>query len=191
MDSKEAIIQATVELIEEKGEGLKEITVREICKRAGVGLGLVNYHFGNKDKLIEQCVERIINGTVERFQDIREKTEGLAPFEKLEYLGNMTLDFLFGHDIVAGISVLTDMRTPKEGDNTHRTYAAYLPLVAACRPDFDEATVKRKTFCLISVMQQLFLRREAVSRTLGVDLGKKENRRALHTQILRDILEVQ
>ena len=191
MDSKEAIIQATVELIEEKGEGLKEITVREICKRAGVGLGLVNYHFGNKDKLIEQCVERIINGTVERFQDIREKTEGLAPFEKLEYLGNMTLDFLFGHDIVAGISVLTDMRTPKEGDNTHRTYAAYLPLVAACRPDFDEATVKRKTFCLIAVMQQLFLRREAVSRTLGVDLGKKETRRALHTQILHDILEVQ
>lgn len=191
MDSKEAIIRATVELIEEKGEGLKEITVREICKRAGVGLGLVNYHFGNKDKLIEQCVERIINGTVERFRDIREKTEGLAPFEKLEHLGNMTLDFLFGHDIVAGISVLTDMRTPKEGDNTHRTYAAYLPLVAACRPDWDEATVKRKTFCLISVMQQLFLRREAVSRTLGVDLGKKEARRALHAQILRDILEVQ
>lgn len=83
------------------------------------------------------------------------------------------------------------MRTPKEGDNTHRTYAAYLPLVAACRPDWDEATVKRKTFCLISVMQQLFLRREAVSRTLGVDLGKKEARRALHAQILRDILEVQ
>ena len=48
MDNKEAIIQATIKLIEEKGEHLEEVTVREICKRAGVGLGLVNYHFGNK-----------------------------------------------------------------------------------------------------------------------------------------------
>lgn len=79
MDNKEAIIQATIKLIEEKGEHLEEVTVREICKRAGVGLGLVNYHFGNKDKLIEQCIERMINGTVEHFQNIREKTDGFTP----------------------------------------------------------------------------------------------------------------
>ena len=53
MDNKEAIIQATIKLIEEKGEHLEEVTVREICKREGVGLGLVNYNFGNKDNMIE------------------------------------------------------------------------------------------------------------------------------------------
>ena len=36
MDNKEAIIQATIKLIEEKGEHLEEVTVREICKKAGV-----------------------------------------------------------------------------------------------------------------------------------------------------------
>lgn len=190
MDSKEAIIRATIELIEENGEHLEEITVREICKRADVGLGLVNYHFENKAKLIEQCVERIINGIIEQFQNIREKTEGLAPFEKLEYLGNMTLDFLFEHHAVSRISVLTDMQMPKGNDNTHRTYAAYLPLVAACRPDWDESAVKRKTFCLIAVMQQMFLRHEAISQVLGVDLSKRENRMTFHAQVLHDILEV-
>jgi len=190
MDSKEAIIQAAMDLIEEKGENLNEITVRDICKRAGVGLGLLNYHFGNKDKLIEQCVERIINGIVEQFQQIQEETESLAPFEKLEQLGCMTLDFLFAHSAVSRISVLTDMRTPKETDNTHRTYAAYLPLLAACRPDWDESTVKRKTFCLITLMQQMFLRQKSLSRTLGIDLGKKENRQTFHAQVLHDILEV-
>ena len=190
MDNKEAIIQETIKLIEEKGERLDEITVREICKRASVGLGLVNYHFGNKEKLIEQCIERMINGTVTRFQNIREKTDSFTPFEKLEYLGNMTLDFLFEHYAVSKISVLTDMKNPKPNDNTHRTYAAYLPLVAACRPDWDESTVKRKTFCLISVMQQTFLRYETTSTILDIDLSKKENRKAWHTQILHDILEV-
>lgn len=118
MDNKEAIIQATIALLRENGENLEAITVREICKSADVGLGLVNYHFGNKDNLIELCVERIINGIVENFQSIREKTKDLPPFEKLEYLGNMTLDFLFEHYAVSKISVLTDMKNPKPNDNT-------------------------------------------------------------------------
>ena len=134
---------------------------------------------------VERCV-----GTVEHFQNIREKTDGFTPFEKLKCLGNMTLDFLFEHYAISKISVLTDMQSPKENDNTYRTYAAYLPLVAACRPDWDESTVKRKTFCLISVMQQTFLRYETTSTILDIDLSKKENRKAWHTQILHDILEV-
>ncbi|MGN0172461.1 MAG: TetR/AcrR family transcriptional regulator [Acutalibacteraceae bacterium] len=190
MDNKEAMIQATVALIEEKGERLDEITVREICKRAGVGLGLVNYHFKSKEALIELCVERIINGIVERFQAIGETTQGLTPLEKLDALGSMTFTFLFEHDAVSKVSIIGDMRAPKANDNTGRTYAAYLPLVAACRPDWDEDTVKQKTFCLIAVMQQAFLRRDAVWQTLGVDLTNEEERRAFHKQILHNILEV-
>ncbi len=190
MDNKEAIIQATITLIEEKGEHLEEITVRDICKNAGVGLGLVNYHFGSKEKLIEICVERIINGIVERFQNMQEETEALSSFERLEYLGNMTLDFLFEHSAVSRISVLTDMQTPKANDNTYRTYAAYLPLVTACRPDLDESAINRKTLYLITIMQQMFLRYETMSQILGIDLSKRENRKIFHAQVLHDILEV-
>ena len=189
MDSREAIIKATIDLINEKGESINDITVREICRRAGVGLGLVNYHFGNKDRLIEACVERMVNGVVENFCSIQENTSGLTPFEKLEYLGNMTLSFLFDHYALSRISILADMSSPKQDDNTHRTWRAYLPLVSACRPDWDEAEVRRRTFCLITVMQQAFLRHEEILRTQGVDLTCEQERRAYHLQILRDILE--
>lgn len=189
MDSRERIVQAAMELIQEKGEQVESITVREICKRADVGLGLVNYYFGSKEKLMEVCVERLINGIVARFREIREETKEASPFEKLLFLGNMTFEFLFSHAAVSRISVLTDIQTPKAGDNTHRTYESYLPLVAACRPDWDENTVKRKTLCLITTMQQAFLRQEVVSQMLGLDLTKPENRRAFHEQLLHDILE--
>lgn len=190
MDNKEKIIQSTIKIIEENGEHLEEVTVRKICKRAGVGLGLVNYHFKNKDNLIEICVERMINDVVDNFQQIREKTEEYTPFEKLEYLGNMTLDFLFEHYAISKMSILADMRMPKDNDNTNRTFSAYLPLVAACCPDLDEQSVRRKTFCLITVMQQMFLRNDTVSKLMDIDLTKKENRKLWHTQILHDILEV-
>lgn len=188
MDNKECIIRATVSLINEKGDDIDEITVRDICKRAGVGLGLVNYYFESKDKLIETCVERIINGIVEKFAEIREKTENNAPRDKLDRLGNMTLTFLFEHYAVSRISILTDMRSPGKDDNTMRTYRAYLPLVAECRPDWCEAKVARMTHCLITSMQQAFLRHEAILLTQGVDLKNADERKAYHTRMLRDIL---
>lgn len=190
MDSREAIIQTTIALIEERGERLNTITVREISGSAGVGLGLVNYYFENKDKLIAVCVERIVNGIVDRFTAIREQTDGLSPVEKLERLGNMTLDFLFEHRAVSKISMLTDMQSPAENDNTQKTYSAYLPLVSACRPDWDEEKVKRKTFCLITAMQQAFLRSDVILNSQGVDLRNKTERRRFHRQILQDVLEL-
>lgn len=191
MDNKEAIIQATIELLQEKGERLQEITVREICKRANVGLGLLNYHFENKDKLIELCVERMVNGIVDNFQRIQERTEGLVPMEKLLYLGNMTLTFLFTHAAVSRISILTDMKAPKEDDNTHKTYAAYLPLVSACRPEWDKETLERRTFCLIAGMQHAFLRHKVILQTQGIDLTNADERKAFHDKMLLDILEKQ
>ncbi len=74
MDAKEAIIQAAIDLINEKGEDMNTITVREICRKANVGLGLVNYHFGNKDRLIELCVEHMVSDIVDIFRSIQEKT---------------------------------------------------------------------------------------------------------------------
>lgn len=190
MDNKEAIIQATINLINQKGESLEDITVREICKEADVGLGLVNYHFGNKDKLIEICIERIVNGIVDEFQSIQEKIKNVTPIEKLDYLGNLTFTFLFNHYAVSRASILADMRTPKENDNTHRTYLAYLPLMSACRPDWDKATLESKTFGLITVMQQAFLRHKVICELYGIDLTKQKEREIFHSKILHDILEV-
>ncbi|MCI9405257.1 MAG: hypothetical protein HFJ21_03555 [Clostridia bacterium] len=77
------------------------------------------------------------------------------------------------HRAVSRISILSDMQSPKPDDNTQRTYSAYLPLVAACRPDWDEDRVKRVTHCLIASMQQSFLRSGAISDALGADIKDK------------------
>ncbi len=46
---KEKIIHATIELIKKHGD-ISKITVRDIAANAGVGIGLINYHFQTKDE---------------------------------------------------------------------------------------------------------------------------------------------
>lgn len=189
MENREKIIQAATALMEKNGGNPEKVTVREISRDAGVGIGLINYYFGSKEQLIEVCVERIIHNMVEKFGKIQETCRELSPFARLEYCGDITMEFLFSHSALSRISVLTDMTSPKESDNTHRTFSAFLPLVAACKPEWDESRVKRKTLILITTMQQTFLRHEVISQMLGIDLHNREVRKAYHRQILMDILE--
>ena len=55
--TKEKILRAASRLFSENG--LDGVTVREICRAAKVNIALVNYHFGSKEGLYRECVERI------------------------------------------------------------------------------------------------------------------------------------
>lgn len=189
MDHREVIIQKTIDLIRSRNGQIETITVRDITKNASIGLGLVNYHFGSKDALMELCVERIVNEIVQAFETLRTEADELSPRQKLQRLGMMTFTFLFDHEAVSRTSILSEMKTPKADDNTHRTWKAFLPLVAACRPDWDPQTLERKTFELITVMQQAFLRHEAILQESGLDLKDLPQRNQFHDQVLSDILE--
>ena len=46
---KNHIIEVTTKLIEKHNGSIKDITARMIAAKAGVGLGLINYHFGSKE----------------------------------------------------------------------------------------------------------------------------------------------
>jgi AcrR family transcriptional regulator len=48
---REQIINATIELIEEKG--LSQVTVRAIARAARVNIAAINYYFGSKEKLLD------------------------------------------------------------------------------------------------------------------------------------------
>lgn len=190
MNSKELIIKTTISLISENKDDIDKITMREISKEAGVGLGLINYHFENKDKLIEVCVEKIVNSIIEKFHTFVEITKDCTPFEKLNYLGNLTFTFLFENEAISKISMLSDMKCAKETDNTHRTIEAYIPLIKECRPDWNFEKVQQASFNLISAMQLAFLRHEIIFKIQGINLKDQNQRKKFHTKILKSILEI-
>ena len=58
-DPKERILEATIALLGETPDP-EAITVRQIAGRAEVGTGLINYHFGSKEALLNEALGRLM-----------------------------------------------------------------------------------------------------------------------------------
>lgn len=105
---KNRIIEATTELIEQYNGSIKDITARMIAAKAGVGLGLINYHFGSKEKLITECVQRIIGKVVTEFHMTKQYE---TDKERLTTCATYVFNFLFETRNWSDITDITEYPT--------------------------------------------------------------------------------
>ena len=64
LNAKEKIIDFTINLIKKYQGNLEKVTIREIASLGNWNVGLINFHFKNKENLIKICVNKIIEGVV-------------------------------------------------------------------------------------------------------------------------------
>jgi len=82
-DLRRKIIDTAKEMLGETSDVAK-ITVRLIAQRAGVGVGLINYHFKSKDNLMSIAIEETMERTITNFMG--DDKPGIAPDVKLRTL---------------------------------------------------------------------------------------------------------
>jgi len=63
ISTREAILLATVDCIEE--QGLDQLTIRMIAEKAGANIASINYHFRSKDQLIEEALTTTVTHMLE------------------------------------------------------------------------------------------------------------------------------
>ena len=80
-DARQAIIDAAKAVLNETDE-IEKITVRQIAARAGVGVGLINYHFRSKDNLLSIAIGDVMQKTLLIFTKTNAYSE-LEPVAKL------------------------------------------------------------------------------------------------------------
>lgn len=178
---KEHMIEVTTELIEQYNGDTKNITARMIAEQAGIGLGLINYHFGSKDNLITECVQRIIGKVVAGFQMDQEfETDK----ERLTAWATYVFDFLFEHSAIARISILGDFEHYSTNCNSVLTQRGFLCSLKKDVPDSEKDIL---VFILTAAMQVAFLGSETVKQVLGYDFTKSEDR-AVYIGKLVDVL---
>lgn len=97
LTKKELILNATLDLIQK--EGFEGVTVRKISALANVNIGLVNYHFGSKDKLINAAIQILACTFKESFSILDD--EQTPPRERLKQFLTAYLNALQKYPFIA------------------------------------------------------------------------------------------
>lgn len=71
--SRERLLQATLELVEERG--YEATTLADIAARAGSARGLISYYFPGKRQLLQSAVHRLMHLTLEEALEREPRTE--------------------------------------------------------------------------------------------------------------------
>lgn len=176
---KNNMIEVTTELIEAFDGDTKKITARMIAEKADVALGLINYHFGNKENLITICVQRVIGKAI-----IGASTQ--KPYdtevERMTAWAVYVFDFLFEYPAIARLSILGEFQSYDTEKNPAYLQRGFLFALTKNIADKDKPMA---SFVLTAAMQAAFLRSDMVNELLGYDLTEKESRDAYVKELVK------
>ena len=180
---KENIIQATINLIQKSNGDINKITTRDIAKNARVGNGLINYHFGTKENLINSCIERMIGDIVKNYNPNLSECNN---FEEELIMGTTKVfDFLFKNPAIYRMSMLYDYTNPKENNNTIKSQKIIMKSIGNNMNELDKAMY---SFILVSVMQTAFLTAKLNNEMSGFKLDTTEFRKEFIEKLVKTLL---
>lgn len=173
---RDRIIETTIELINKNAGDINKVTARLIAHHAGISLGLINYHFVNKNNLILECTQKIINKVVMTFdpQINQDKTKGVeAGRIRLTKTAQQVFDFLFKNRAISKISILGDMQEYESDSNSVHTQMGFMYVIGDAMSNENKRLI---SFILTASMQSAFLAAEVSDGFMGYNLTKEEQR---------------
>lgn len=189
MNQKEKIIEVTTELIIESKGDLSQVSARKIADKAGVALGLIHYHFDNKDNLITECVQRIIYKEIRSFVP-KDSNYDDNPYEadkqRLTDWAKQVFEFFYENKSIARVSILGDLQKGEVKSNSIDMQRGFM---LALNSDMDEKKKNLIVFSLASSMQAAFLQENAVKARLGFDLSEKKDREAFIESLTEELFK--
>lgn len=163
---KDALIKATIELLEE-AEHPEKVTSRQIAVRAGVNLAMINYYFGSKEVLTSQAVSEILNVTACIFQFPVNPSE--SPKERLRHILRKI------SQVIVKYQRYTKIYVPHLLLEDEITLPQYV--LPEIRKHFgikrSETECRIIAYEMISFLQLAFYRADAFMRYTGIDLTKE------------------
>lgn len=176
-DAKERILKAAKALMDETDD-LESVTMRQIAQRAGVGVGLINYHFQSRENLLYTAIGEVMISIMDAFRQT--PPDGATPAERLKDMMTALCD--------AGARHEKEMRLGSQfqimsGDFSAAHYL--LPaLREACGQKYDENALRLIALQLFTLTNLMMLRSDAFFRFSGADIMNKPQRDRLISQLI-------
>lgn len=180
-DTKKKIIEVTNKLLD-AAENPEDITVRKIAEAAGIGVGLINYHYASRDNLIKE----VISMKMESLAEIMEKLDGdlSDPTKYLKEMLMMMSDTAMKNHKLNKFSV--------EYDLLKGNFRVCLYLLPVLRKIYNggksETDLRLIAFQIIVAMQNVYLRQEAFHMLTGINIEIKNERDTLVNSIVDNLI---
>lgn len=173
LTARARIRDAAIELFAERG--IAGATIRDIAGRAGVSSGLLRHHFGSKEGLRDACDEFAMS----RLTELRQQMLAGDKLADQSFLGSihpvsMRLQAYLVRSMVDGSTPQLFQLMVEAGEQ----WMATTPL--------ESDDPRAFAAVLVAMQTGMFLLREQLSRTLGVDTGTP----AGHTRVLKAAVEI-
>lgn len=177
---RDKLIQTTIDLMIQSNGDINEVTTRKITETAEVGVGLLNYHFKSKDKLIEEAVQQFISKQISNFRP--NYNDDTNPIDKIKQSVAGVNTFLLDNESISKISILNDHINPSTQDNTMNT----LHGIRNALKDYDGTEEEKNLllFALISFSQNLFLRKDELQSIFGFDYQNEQQRNKVFSLVI-------
>lgn len=169
LDARERILKAAMELLDKEKDAGK-ITVRLIAEKAGVGIGLINYHFRSKEKLLNEAVGTTMAGMAEELKKLGSGAG--SPVDKLKQMLKQLSDFAIRYQKHMRISIEYEIL---QGDMQVPVYI--LPVLREIYGrEKDERELRLIAFTIITGMQVMYMKTEAFYKYSGIDITNEKQR---------------
>jgi AcrR family transcriptional regulator len=180
--TKKRIMDVTLSLLENT-ENPEDITIRRIAEDAGIGIGLINYHFTSRDKLINEVISLKMNSLSGSMIHLEEQI--VDPVKYLKEMLIMMSDIAIKNSKLNKISV--------EYELLHGDFKICLTLLPLLKKIFEErktdTEIRFIAYQIITTTQSIYLRQDAFHMYAGVNIENKKERDMLLNQLVDNLVK--
>jgi AcrR family transcriptional regulator len=184
---RDRILEATISLLLDTKD-FDSLTVRVIAEQAKVGVGLVNYHFKDKESLVRLAVRTFIGREIVKGYGNRAFAAASAR-ERVILVLRGPMDFLAKHPGLSRVSVLYDLSSPAAGDNSDDSFEELRKAISAIVPEAELGPAFRvRLWAALGAIHEAFLRPGLLGERTGLDYSKAKDRAAYAAMLADAIL---
>lgn len=184
--AKQRLINVTIDLIYQ-GKTPSEITVAEITEKAGVGNGMVNYHFQSKENLMKTAVRGVMQNAKQKIPEELSCCEKLSSKERLILILQETAGFFADNPEISRIAILDNLA---EIEGLPHILSDVEVFNTALYELFKGRTniIMKKNFLIAGFFNYIFLKAEVIRKVTGFDFYDKNQRNEAISSLVNEIL---
>lgn len=186
--TKQRMVNATIELICQ-GKKPSEITVADITEKAGVGNGMVNYHFQSKDNLMRTAVKRVTACAKKALPEKLKPFENASAEERLAVILREVTDFFAQNAEISKIAILDNL----ENDDGAPHLFSDVEVINDCLKELCNDDIQRiwiKNYIIAEFLNYILLKANIIKMETAFDFYDKPQRDQVVDKFIRDLFHL-